>query len=484
MSSTLRTRRGAETQPDDPREGGWGIVVVIAAHLSFAIQNGLLRSPGVLYLSWKEDFSTNDRETAAVQSVFSSVSCFSGLLGGILTERFGCRVTGIVGGVLTFLGHLCTYWVTDIYQLYITASIIGIGIGIASNPVVVVVAMYFKRKYKLAHAVAISGEGTGIMAAPPLFQMVLQSFGWRGTFVIASAVAANIVTFSALFRPNGTKQKSKGGLHSSQQNLAKGEQNSDDNYGHSGGLVQLEPKGQAAEHGETPNSNMGYVSLVLDTKNANPILRLLKRLAVRFGFHLFVKSYRFVLLCAIQLQFNITYIGFVLYLVPRAQSVGVAPSSAVILLSIFGIGNLLGRLGSGLLVSWKILAEHVSAITMVIAGVSLLIMISERFSLFAIASFLYGFVSGVYFAIGFVLIRQCVGVRKLAVGVGFSQIFLGIGAVTGPVVAGWILDLTGDSYQTVYCVESAICFIGAVQMLLVPLLRRIEPGIEISPTDV
>ncbi|XP_038071214.1 monocarboxylate transporter 12-like [Patiria miniata] len=473
-TSTLRTRRAAEAEPDEPREGGWGIVVVIAAHLSFAIQLGMMRSPGVLYLSWQDDFGTNDRETAAVQSVFSSVSCFSVFLGGILTERFGCRISGMAGGILMTLGA---------------------GTGISSNSAVVVVAMYFKRKYKIAHALAISGEGTGIMAAPPLLQILLESFGWRGTLLIASAVAANSVAFCALFRPNGATQKSKDNLNSNQQNLAakngletanmsNDEHINDENSRRSDDVLELEQIGLPTEHGTTANSKTGYVSLTFDTKNSNPILKLLKRLLVSLGFHLFVKSYRFVLLCAVYLEFDIPFLGFVLYLVPRAQSVGVAPSSAVILLSIFGIGNLLGRLGSGLLVSWRISAEHVTAISMAIAGVSLLLLKLESYYVFAIASFLFGFVSGFFFAIMIVLTRQFVGVRKLAVGLGFSQIFLGIGAISGPLLAGWILDLTGDSYQTVFYVGSAVCFICAVQMLLLPLLRRVEPGIDISPNDI
>ncbi|XP_038050207.1 monocarboxylate transporter 12-like [Patiria miniata] len=494
-TSTLRTRRAAEAEPDEPREGGWGIVVVIAAHLSFAIQLGMMRSPGVLYLSWQDDFGTNDRETAAVQSVFSSVSCFSVFLGGILTERFGCRISGMAGGILMTLGLLSSYWVTDFYQLYFTFSIIGAGTGISSNSAVVVVAMYFKRKYKIAHALAISGEGTGIMAAPPLLQFLLESFGWRGTLLIASAVAANSVAFCALFRPNGATQKSKDNLNSNQQNpaakngsetanMSNDEHINDENSRRSDDVLELEQIGLPTEHGTTANSKTGYVSLTFDTKNSNPILKLLKRLLVSLGFHLFVKSYRFVLLCAVYLEFDIPYLGFAVYLVPRAQSVGVAPSSAVILLSIFGIGNLLGRLGSGLLVSWRISAEHVTAISMLIAGVSLLLLKLESYYVFAIASFLFGFVSGFFFAIMIVLTRQFVGVRKLAVGLGFSQIFLGIGAISGPLLAGWILDLTGDSYQTVFYVGSAVCFICAVQMLLLPLLRRVEPGIDISPNDI
>ncbi|XP_038050839.1 monocarboxylate transporter 12-like [Patiria miniata] len=459
-ASTLRTRHGAEAEPGDSREGGWGVVVVIAAHMSMAIQVGLLRSWGVVYLSWKEDFETNDKETSAVQSIMSSVMSFSGLPAGVLTQRFGCRITGMIGGGLSSIGLLCSCWVTDIHQFYITAFFTGVGIGICYNSTIVVVALYFKRKYKIANAVACSGLGTGIMAVPPIVQLLLESYGWRGAFLVASAIAANSIALSACYRPNHYMNNNKKSCRE-----------------HDG-----------LEHEPTREVNKGIHNnktdfVTLNPKSSNSIVKYIHRLSVTLGFQLFLKSYRLTLQSAIQLQYCLVYVGFVLYLVPRAQSVGVAPSTAAMLLSIFGIGSLLGRLGGGLLVSWRISAEHVSTISLVLAGMSVLLLNFESYYIFAIAAFLHGFASGVFFSIVVVLSRSFIGVRKLAIGVGISQIWVGIGSVTGPILAGWILDTTGESYQTFFYVAGAICFICAVQMFFLPLLRRVEPGIDILPTD-
>ena len=65
-------------EPSAAREGGWGIVVVLAAHINLAISVGFLRCSGVLYLSWRDTFDTSAKETAAVQSILSSVHGFSG----------------------------------------------------------------------------------------------------------------------------------------------------------------------------------------------------------------------------------------------------------------------------------------------------------------------------------------------------------------------------------------------------------------------
>ncbi|XP_022088187.1 uncharacterized protein LOC110977947 [Acanthaster planci] len=480
-----RTGRGAA---EEPPEGGRSIVVVIAAHLVLAIVLGLVRSAGVLYLSWKEDFDTNDKETAVVQSILSSMSNFGCLFGGPLTERFGSRVSGIIGGTLTCIGFFCSCWVTDIVQLYLTMFVAGTGMGICYNSLVVAVAMYFKRKYKVANALMSSGCGTGIMAGPPLIQVLLEHYGWRGTLLIASAIAANIITLCALFRPIRAPRKTPLRMASRyegetpRKGVANDRRNSDEDSGRDVGALEVE--GAHTVHGPHSKSRTRHVSLKMVSKNCNPIVNLMRRLSVSFGFQLLVKSYRFALLCTLQILYYCAYMGFLLYLVPRAQSLGVAPSSAAFLLSILGIGSLLGRLGHGVFVSWKISAEHVTAISMVIAGISLLITGLESYYSFAIASSLHGFVSGYFSAVVLILIRHFVGVKQMAVASGINQIFVGLGTVIGPIVAGAILDLTSSNYQAVFYILSTAYFICAALMFLLPKLKRVEPGENVEPTDV
>ena len=49
----------------------------------------------------------------------------SGIIGGILTKRYGCRLSGILGGFAMSLGLFSSCWVKDIYKLFITSAIAG-----------------------------------------------------------------------------------------------------------------------------------------------------------------------------------------------------------------------------------------------------------------------------------------------------------------------------------------------------------------------
>ncbi|XP_022108261.1 monocarboxylate transporter 13-like, partial [Acanthaster planci] len=200
MASSSRAPTRVTESPNSP-EGGWGIVVVIATFSVNVLLFGLLRCGGILYVSWMNEFDTSARETAAVQSIATSLLCLCGLVGAILCKRFGCRIAGITGGVLSSLGLFCSFWAKSVLHLYVTFFIIGFGVGISYNFGMVAVAMHFDKKYKTANAVAFSGIGTGIMVAPPIFQLLLDRYGWRGTLLIISAIMANSIACAALFRP-------------------------------------------------------------------------------------------------------------------------------------------------------------------------------------------------------------------------------------------------------------------------------------------
>ncbi|XP_038050901.1 monocarboxylate transporter 6-like [Patiria miniata] len=198
-ASTLQARRQV-TRVSKQSECGWGIVVVIAAHVGMA-SSGILRCSGILYLPWMNEFDLSAKETAAIQSFMSSPAGFAVLIGGVLSNRFGCRFTGILGGFLMWLGLFCTYWVNDIVQLYATAAIIGIGMGILVNAASVIITFYFIKRFNVANAVTYAGRGTGMIAIPPLFQLLLDSYGWRGAFLVTSAIMANVILCGVLFRP-------------------------------------------------------------------------------------------------------------------------------------------------------------------------------------------------------------------------------------------------------------------------------------------
>ncbi|XP_038050736.1 monocarboxylate transporter 12-like [Patiria miniata] len=491
-ASTLQARRQV-TRVSKQSECGWGIVVVIAAHVGMA-SSGILRCSGILYLPWMNEFDLSAKETAAIQSFMSSPAGFAVLIGGVLSNRFGCRFTGILGGFLMWLGLFCTYWVNDIVQLYATAAIIGIGMGILVNAASVIITFYFIKRFNVANAVTYAGRGTGMIAIPPLFQLLLDSYGWRGAFLVTSAIMANVILCGVLFRPRqfGLALNTTESTTSSQEELRQqpsGEKDNgtdgDDYTDGRTGEVTDEPDTSTAVPVRYVETSTGdkteYISLQYSNRSGR-VVKLLKGLSGEIGLNIMRKSFRFSLSCAIQLLYCCGFVAFPMFLIPRAQTIGVAPSSAASLMSILGIGSLIGSLGNALMIGWRISAEHVIAICAGLAGIACLLVTADGYAYLAVASFIYGFASGAFFAISIVLCRSFVGVQHFALGVGLMNVFIGTGYLIGPVIAGWIFDAT-RSYVAVFYMLTGVHFTCALKCLLLPLLKRIEPGLDPKVSD-
>ena len=64
-------------------------------------------------------------QTGITTTVPFPVCLLSVFLGGVMTKRLGCRLTGIAGGLLASIALFCSCWVATILQLTVTASMAG-----------------------------------------------------------------------------------------------------------------------------------------------------------------------------------------------------------------------------------------------------------------------------------------------------------------------------------------------------------------------
>ncbi|TCK98477.1 MFS transporter [Natranaerovirga hydrolytica] len=122
-------------------------------------------------------------------------------IGGIFIEKFGPRVTIMIGGILVGLGWIISGLVGNIYLFIISYGIIaGSGVGIAYGaPLAVVTRLYPKNKGFLSGMILL-GFGLSPFITAPLSNRLIKSFGLQETFIILGIVFLIIVTaFSFVF---------------------------------------------------------------------------------------------------------------------------------------------------------------------------------------------------------------------------------------------------------------------------------------------
>ena len=185
-----------------PPDGGWGWFVVFGAFTVSMFCDGLSYCFGVLYSELLLHFGESRSKTSMVGSIFFGVAMILGPLASALTTRFGCRKMTIFGGLLSSFGFFLSYFATSINMLCFTFSlVVGAGFSCCYITSVVIVAFYFDKRRALATGLAVCGTGVGTFTFAPLMDYLIVAYGWRGLFLIMSALSLNLIVCGMLFRP-------------------------------------------------------------------------------------------------------------------------------------------------------------------------------------------------------------------------------------------------------------------------------------------
>ena len=139
-----------------------------------------------------------------MSSLTSSVLYFCAPLSTSLSERFGCRVVTISGGLTCILAMVLSSFYTSILHLYLTHGVLwGVGLSLSYFPTFLIVAQHFKNSKRLSLATGIItfGGSLGTLTLSPGLQWMFNRFGLSTSFRILAAVQVVIIVCGMTFYP-------------------------------------------------------------------------------------------------------------------------------------------------------------------------------------------------------------------------------------------------------------------------------------------
>ncbi|XP_072018437.1 uncharacterized protein [Amphiura filiformis] len=168
----------------------------------------------------------------------------------------------------------------------------------------------------------------------------------------------------------------------------------------------------------------------------------------------------FVMMIPAILSLGIGWYAVITYQAARAISTGISEANASFLLSLMGIGSLVGRVGHGWFVDKGYITIDIlyvlclgtcSACTFLICSVTL-------FPIVAILATIQGMTAGITTTLSVVIIKTFAKPNYEESAMGMLYLIWGIGDLNGGVVAGYLYDATGDYNMAFYFAGSAIAF--------------------------
>ena len=415
---------------------GWYIV---GASLILIIMDGLLLySFGVFLPYLNEEFGLSRAAGSSIFSLRSFVLAFSLTIAGKLVDKYDPRAVIFSGGIIAALGLLLSGFATEEWHLYLFYGfLIGLGDGVFYITCVVVVSRWFVKKRALAIGIITTGIPLSGLITNPLTAWLISTFGVRNAFFALALII--FLSLLSVFVLRGYPEEKKLKPYGEEDNDISRDQ-----------TVKAAPKN------------------VEDWKTLEAI-----------------STPTFWLMYAMYFLAFTTFLIIVIHLFNFALDLGISPLVASGAPAAIGVGSLIGRVSLSALLTEILDSKRVLFFCFLLQGSSifLLLAFNETWS-FYLFGLLFGFFYSGTVPIFPTLLGRFFGLSSIGAIYGFFGTSYSVAAIGGPLIAGYIHDVTG-SYVYPFIIAILFCYLASTLTFLVkapvPKLRELDHTVKISP---
>lgn len=164
LSTTESTELKEEPVYED---GGFGWFVVFASFIMHAICDGESFCFGIVYVLIQKIYGAGRVSSMFVASCFLSMPLAMAPIAGMVSDRYGCRFSIILGGTISLFSCILAVFCPNMW-LFSPVFGFGCGLGMAFiyNAAIAIVTYYFDKKRGVATSLAVSGTGFGTFVFP------------------------------------------------------------------------------------------------------------------------------------------------------------------------------------------------------------------------------------------------------------------------------------------------------------------------------
>ncbi|XP_038074709.1 monocarboxylate transporter 13-like [Patiria miniata] len=397
----------------------WGWLMVAAAFVNAFVIMGQLKALGVLLIPMTNDLDSELWLVGWVAVLYSMLQNCVAPVVGALSRLLGARPMNVMGGVMCTLGLVLASISHSVPLLAV--FVIGLsGVGAAFNWYIsfAVMASYFKEKYPLAIGLSTMGVPLGIMAYGPVTQVLLDTYGWRGTMLLQGGISFHLVACALLVRRDPSSNSAS----------------DTDQYQE---VSVLDEEENAQEEGDAPN----HTRRTQEKRKKTYCQRFVEAMDFKV-----LADVRFALIACGRCSASFAYSAWLVFMVPHAKFQGLSDTQASFLPTAFGIGDVIGQVLAPL-VQQLGLKPPITFWACFGAALICALFVADAF----IRSFIGLLVVTGLLGAGYAVMYQAVYVMLRFIStddrfvsiLGWQGVFTGVAGALGGLVSGWIYEWTG-----------------------------------------
>ncbi|MHB8763103.1 MAG: MFS transporter [Deferrisomatales bacterium] len=369
----------------------YGYVIAAACFSIQGVGIGCYLSFGVFFKPILAEFGWSRATLSGAQSAAFLLMGILGILVGRLNDRVGPRRV-MVGAALFFGGaYLLMARLGSVWQLYLFYGLLfGVGLSAVDVIPLTTIARWFERRRGVMTGIVKVGTGAGQMTIPLAASLLIAGYGWRTTYAVMG-VAAMVALI---------------GL---------------------GLLLRRDP----GQHDAAVRARAGAAA----APAAPADLGLTADEAFR--------TRQFWTLCGVTFATVYCLLTVMVHIVPHARDFTASATAAAGVLSVIGGVSMAGRLATGLYID-RVGSRRTMLLSFLLLTSSLawLQAAREPWMLYGFA-LVYGLGHGAFFTSLSPLVAELFGVRAHGALFGMVSFWGNLGGALGPLLAGYLFDLTG-----------------------------------------
>jgi MFS family permease len=382
----------------------------LTAGICFSIQAlgvGTYIAFGVFFNPLMETFGWSRAVIAGASSLAFLMMGVFGVLAGRLNDRFGPRPIMIVTALLMGLGCILMARLSAPWELYLFYGII-FGMGGSSIDVIALttVARWFTHRRGFMTGVVKVGTGAGQFIIPLAAGWLILHYGWRMSFVVIGVVITSSLIIMARF-------------------------------------LSRDPEAAGiAPPVSQPATTKTTLAAPLDIPLSSAL-----------------RTVQLWTICLMNLFLVFCLLIVMMHIVPHARDLGVAPLKAAGVLSTIGAISMLGRFCGGMVIDRRS-SGTVMAVSFFLLLASLVwLQFSDRTWMLYAFAVVYGLAHGGFFTAISPIVAEFFGIRFHGTLFGIVVFFGTAGGAIGPLMAGYLFDLSG-SYQSTFRIITVMALVS------------------------